>query len=103
MSTLRCRIVQFYNGIQYSEIFTLAVFVVRRFEGPDASEQTVGQLAGLLVSSQTNLIQSMLSYVSHTIGDTHNAFEYQIMSSLLLASLLVYTSRQVICAKRSRS
>lgn len=44
------RIVQLYNGIQYSEIFTLAVYVVRRFEGPDATEQRIGQLSGLLVS-----------------------------------------------------
>ena len=51
-STCFCRIVQFYNGIQYSEIFTLAVYVVRRFEGPNATEQRIGQLAGLLVSNK---------------------------------------------------
>jgi hypothetical protein len=44
------RIVQLYNGIQYSEIFTLAVYVVRRFEGPNATEQRIGQLSGLLVT-----------------------------------------------------
>ena len=49
-TTVCCRIVQLYNGIQYAEIFVLAVYVVRRFEGPDATEQRIGQLAGLLVS-----------------------------------------------------
>ena len=75
---IACRIVQFYNGIQYSEIFTLAVYVVRRFEGPDASEQRIGQLAGLLVSHH---IAGMILTIS--------IYTHAALASVLILCLLI--------------
>lgn len=45
------RFSQFFQGTQITLPFTLSAYMVRSFEGPDASEQLIGQLTGILAAA----------------------------------------------------
>lgn len=46
-------------GTQFSITFVIAVFMVRRFEGAGASEQTVGRHSGFLVRKTLSKVETL--------------------------------------------
>ncbi|KAK9799374.1 hypothetical protein WJX73_005735 [Symbiochloris irregularis] len=76
---------QFFQGVQITLPFTLSAYMVRHFEGPDASEQLIGQLTGLMAAAApfSRFLSSFpLGVVSDYVGRKSIILVSNITSSL---------------------